>query len=300
MTAVFHRYFFPDDVHATVAYVAPVTSSRSDPRYVPYLEAIGPAACRDGLHGVQRRLLEARAALEELMAADAAASAESYDLLGLDRAFEFAVLELPFAFWQYGPPPGAGCDALPGPESPPAALFAFMEAVYGGVEGWVGDAALTFYAPYYYQSATELGGPAYPQAHLLDLLGGTPIEDVPEVYPPLGVEKPWDPAPMEEVDRWVRTEAERMLFVYGENDPWSAGAFTPAPGRDAYRYFAPGANHGARIASLAPADRDAALAKVLEWAGEPRPAAVARPGRAAAAAVPGEEPDAVPAARPKR
>src|SRR4029453_18614710 len=33
MTAVYHRRFFPDDVDATVAYVAPISFSRADDRY---------------------------------------------------------------------------------------------------------------------------------------------------------------------------------------------------------------------------------------------------------------------------
>jgi hypothetical protein len=30
---------------------------------------------------------------------------------------------------------------------------------------------------------------------------------------------------LEQIEQWVRTEGERMLFIYGATDPWSAGAF---------------------------------------------------------------------------
>ena len=63
-------------------------------------------------------------------------------------------------------------------------------------------------------------------------------------------------------------DASELLFVYGENDPWSAEPFHLGQGtRDSYCYTAPGANHGANIAQLEPAEQAAATATVLRWAG---------------------------------
>ena len=70
---------------------------------------------------------------------------------------------------------------------------------------------------------------------------------------------------MLDVDHWVRTRSERILFVYGENDPWSAERFTPSR-RDSALYVAPGANHGANIARLSEADRAAATDTLRRWA----------------------------------
>jgi hypothetical protein len=76
----------------------------------------------------------------------------------------------------------------------------------------------------------------------------------------------YDGSAISGVDKWVRTRGERMMFVYGQNDPWSAEKFTPS-GHDSYRYVVPGSNHGASIAKL-PADEQAkAVATVKRWAG---------------------------------
>jgi hypothetical protein len=271
MTAVFHRAFYPADVEATVAYVAPISFSRADPRYATWLESIGPAACRDALHAAQVAILQQRADVAPLMADAALAAGDGYTALGLQTALDFAALELPFAFWQYGSE--AACPNVPAAGASAAELFAFMEATFGGTIYWWGDSTLDYYAAYYYQSATQLGGPAYPQGHLLAAHGGVGIDDLPEVYPPAGVVKTWDGTAMPAVDAWVRLHGDRIMFVYGERDPWSGGQFTPSPGGE--KLLVPLANHGARISMLPAAERDATFGRIRAWLGLPRTPMVA-------------------------
>jgi hypothetical protein len=269
MTAVYHRYFHPGDVDGTVAYVAPQSYSTTDPVYVDFLMAVGGAAqagCRAALEAYQRTLLSRRAEVEPLMAAAAVAAGDTFDTFGLAKAYDYSVVELPFAFWQYGN--ATRCLSVPAADAPAQALFDFMDAVLLGVTSWVGDASLAYYAPYYYQSATQLGGPAYPQAHLLDLLpGGVEADDLPERYPPPGVTKTWDPAAMPAVGAWVSASGQRLLFVYGENDPWSSRPFQPDAANDSHRFFVPAGNHSAKISLLPDAERTVATNLVRRWAG---------------------------------
>jgi hypothetical protein len=278
MTAVYHRAFYPDDVAATVAYVAPISFAPLDTRYEAWLESIGPPDCRAGLHAAQVAILQARAGIEPLMASAVAAAGDAYLTFGLSRTLDLAALELQFTFWQYGSE--VGCGLIPGPGATPQALFDFMESVYGGPGGtawsW-GDATLQDYAPYYYQSATQLGSPALPQAHLLATLGGTPLVDDASIYPPAGVTKSWDGSAMAAVDAWVRARGDRIMFIYGGRDPWSGGQFTPSPGGE--KHVVALANHGAAIAMLPAVEREAAFATVRRWLG--LPVAAVAPGLAA-------------------
>jgi hypothetical protein len=269
MTAVYHRAFYPDDVAATVAYVAPISFAPLDTRYEVWLELIGPPDCRAALHAAQVAILQAHAGIEPLMASAVAAAGDAYLTFGLSRTLDLAALELQFTFWQYGSE--VGCGLIPGPGATPQALFDFMEWVYGGGPGgtarsW-GDATLDSYAPYYYQSATQLGSPALPQAHLLATLGGTPLVDDASIYPPAGVTKSWDGSAMAAVDAWVRARGDRIMFIYGGRDPWSGGQFTPSPGGE--KHVVALANHGAAIAMLPAVERDAAFATVRRWLGLP-------------------------------
>ena len=73
------------------------------------------------------------------------------------------------------------------------------------------------------------------------------------------------------VEDWVRLHAQRMIFVYGANDPWSAAQYAPSTSNDSYRYVITGAlgNHGARLTRLPQVEQDAAFAKLRGWLGLP-------------------------------
>jgi hypothetical protein len=289
MASLYHRMFYPDDVDATLAYVAPNSYGVSDERYVPYLESRGDAVCRDQVRSLQRAVLTHRAELEPIMIQRAAADGDAFDILGSGRAFEFATVEAPFALWQYGD--AISCATLPAPTVPVTELFQFFTIALGSIHAWFGDAPVKLFAPYFYQSATQLGGPAYPQAHLLDLLpGGAPTPDLPDLYPPLGVAKTFDPTATTAVQRWLTAEGQRVMFVYGENDPWTAGAFEVNSARDQYRYTVTGfgGNHRAKILQLPTAQAQEALATLRRWL-EPAPS----PAGLTSAAPPVFDPDAL-------
>jgi hypothetical protein len=72
---------------------------------------------------------------------------------------------------------------------------------------------------------------------------------------------------MQDVAGWVTTEGERLLFIYGENDPWSAGAFELGQAQDSYRLFVPEGNHGASIGDLPSADLQVAFDALEAWTG---------------------------------
>jgi hypothetical protein len=265
MTSLFHRRFYPDDVDATVAYVAPLDYPADavqgpENRYIRFLEQVGTdAGCRQRLKDFQNLALARRDAMKRRMRAEATFTA----ILGEDRAFEFAVEELPFIFWQYGSQ--ADCRDIPGASATDDQVFAFLDAVVSVAA--YGDADLLEFLPYYHQSATQLGYPATDESYLVGLLH--PGEDTARAYIPAVVPTPpYDEgAAMTDIQAWIASEGERILLVYGERDPWTAGAIALGDATDSFKYLAPGGNHGSAIRSLAPADRTAATAAVLRWAG---------------------------------
>jgi len=102
MTALFHRRFYPNDVDATLAYVAPISLANGDARYPPFIDARGTPASRAAIEGWQQAILSKRTEVQALLQADATASGDTFNLLGADKTLEFAVLEAPFTLWQYG------------------------------------------------------------------------------------------------------------------------------------------------------------------------------------------------------
>ncbi|MFE8600375.1 S28 family serine protease [Archangium violaceum] len=262
--ATYHRYFYPDDVEATVAYVTPNVRGETDVRAVRFLETVGTdAGCRERLKSIQRAALTRREELLPLAAGVAASTGATFDVLGLDRALEFSVLELPYYFWQVGGQ--TLCPTIPAPGAPASALFDFIQR-YTYFTDSFGDAGLQSLAPYYYQAATQIGALRYAEHHLHGLLR-YPRQDLPANLPPLGVQKRFDVTAMLRVGHWVRNSGQRMLFLYGEDDPWFSVPFEVRESNDSLRFVVPRGNHGARLAQLPEPERTAALEHLFQWAG---------------------------------
>ncbi|WP_030542390.1 S28 family serine protease [Streptomyces albus] len=273
MTATYYRRFHPHDMDGTIAYVAPNdVRNREDSAYDRFFEQVSTPECRAALNAVQREALVRRDEIVGRYEDWARENGATFTTVGsADKAYENVVMDLVWAFWQYRTE--ADCAEVPAPTASTDTLYTFVDEVSGF--SFYTDQVLAGYAPYFYQAGTELGWPSFRTPHLDGLLRHPGIYQ-PRSYVPRDIPMRWRGRVMDDIDRWVRHRGERMLFVYGENDPWGAERFRPGKGsRDAYVFTAPGANHGANIAGLTPEERDKATAEVLEWAGV-APAAVRR------------------------
>jgi len=269
MTALFHRRFYPNDVDATLAYVAPINLGSPDARYIPFVDGRGDTTTRLALEAWQQAIFTKRAEVLALLQADAAAQGATFNFLGADRTLEFAVLESPFVLWQYS-------YASTAAQVPPAtasaqALYAYLDQVNLGVVGSWSDATLTYYQAYYLQCANQLGYPAVKDAHLSGIAYAG--QDIPSLYPPAGAAKAYDGgAAMLDIQAWMNAAATKVILVYGENDPWTAGALdvpAAALARGVRKYIAPGGNHGSKLATLQSADATEAYALLAQWMGAP-------------------------------
>ncbi|HUQ03746.1 MAG TPA: S28 family serine protease [Kofleriaceae bacterium] len=286
MTSLFHRRFFPEDVDGTVAYVAPIDypedAVQSDTnRYFVFLENVGTdPACRQKLKDFQNLALARREAMKTRMRAEA-----QYTLLGEDRALEFAVVELPFIFWQYGAQ--SRCGSIPGANATDDQVFAFMDDISGAAS--YGDEDLDAFLPYYHQSATQLGYPAGDESYLVGMLH--PGEDTARAYVPSSIPTPAydEGVAMRDIQTWLAADGAQVMLIYGQNDPWTAGAVDIGAATDSYKYIAPNGNHGSSITTLGDADETAARATVLRWAGLPTGGMMAAKARLHAGEVTAEQ-----------
>jgi hypothetical protein len=266
MTSVYHRRFYPRDIDGVVAYVAPDdVVNPADRAYDRFFDTVGTATCRDALDTVQREALRRRDRLVPRLEAEATEQGWTFTgALGTaDRSFEMTVLDTVWAFWQYRS--AADCATVPAAAATDAELYDWIDAVAGW--SFYTDQTLATYWPYYYQAATQLGWPSLRFEHLRGLRKHPGLYSANAALPP-ELRRAHHPLPMLDIDLWVRTAAQRMLFIYGENDPWGAERFTPSR-RDSALYVAPGANHGANIARLEPDDAARATAMLRRWAGLP-------------------------------
>lgn len=282
MTATYYRYFYPNDMNGTVPYVAPNDVVNDKDVYNRFLSRVGNPTCRADLVAVQRRVLgKDRAWFANRMKQSAATNHETYRLVGsVDKALEVTAEETFFLFWQYQPATACGRvpDARTATREEIAAWFADVNPLNS-----FSDQQLEQFVPYYYQAARQLGWPEPFETPLRGVVK-YPGADQPDTFLPAALKPvPFEPGAIPAVDRWVRQDSRRMLFVYGSLDPWSAEPFTcgaDARTRDCLRFTVKGGNHGSTIRQLPAGPRALAEAKIRTWAGlnpHERPGAAAGP-----------------------
>lgn len=270
MTATYHRRFYPDDVDGTVPYVAPISFAAPDDRYTAFVDGIGPASCRTALRDLAVEMLQNRRAMIESRAG--AQPGHAYTRIALGPAVEVSIASVEWAFWQYY---GVEyCSAVPAVTASDDEVFGFLDEVAPVSDS--DDAQVAAFEAYYYQAYAQLGYPADNATYLdaftiysdADYDGALPTPEPPS----------YDAAAMTDIDTWVRTEGDRLLFIYGEFDPWSGGQYTLGNASDSLLLVQPEGSHGSRINGLDDADREAAFAKLEAWTGvEPLPPVVEKP-----------------------
>lgn len=265
MTATYYRRFYPKDMDGTVAYVAPNdVKNDEDSAYYDFFENVGSKECRDRLNTAQHEIFERRGEMVKRLKALAEKEKYTFKLAGgPDKAFELVAQDLVWGFWQYHKEEGE-CAAVPSEDAKTDELWKWADEIGGWSAG--ADQGMLEYTPYYYQAGTQMGSPDYEEP-LLDDVRKYPGLNVPRTYVPRDIPMSYDAKAMKDVDAWVRSHASQMLFVNGQNDPWSAEPFSVGKGtKDAHVFVAPGANHGANIAGLTADDKKAATEALLKWA----------------------------------
>jgi hypothetical protein len=259
ITSVIHRYYYPNDLDGTLALVAPLMTSTKDEAFSHFLKKVGGepyASCRQALRDLQVLLLQKKSEVMPLVPG-------SYLAIGSkEMAYEHAVILLPQIFWMSNPDePKFGCAQVPGASASTAQLFEYMQAVSS--PELFSDFWFLYYRAFHYQCALELGFPAYDISHISNLLRFPYNLD-------LYLEEPvvFNPLPMQDIAKWVKTESTQMVFIYGEFDFWSGRKFEPnlAPGTDNHVFVVPrGGHRTSHLNTLTPEQQKDALDALARW-----------------------------------
>jgi hypothetical protein len=254
-----YRRFYPEDVVATIAMVAPLMYEAEDPRFDVFLtETVGDAACRERLREFQRAILENREQVVPYVQAFIDDTGDSFPF-GAEGTLELAVLEYPFAFWQVGP---SDCSQIPEPGASAAAMYTHLSEINGLL--LYSSSYQQYYAPVFYQAFTEFGYYGFITEHLEDLL--VAVENPGNyLFGPPGVEMVFHPEVMADIIGWLQTQGNNIVYVYGGRDPWGAAAIELTGQTNAIKIVQPGANHSVKIIDLD--DRELVYSALEEWVG---------------------------------
>ncbi len=260
-TTIFYRYFYPNDVDVSVPYVAPINKSYEEPRIYDFFDTIGSDECRNKIRAFQVRILQNREQILPLLKFYSLGADVHYSYLSLAEAFEYAVMEYPFSFWQWG----HSCDNIPSDTASVEEITEYFIAISGLT--LFSDESIRHYNSHYYQSATEMGYYGYETSEFKDLLVELPTDTNPHAtFFTFEMTQEFDGTLLVDVNQWLETEGDKFIYIYGGNDTWTASGVAPNDKVDSEWFILKGKHHGtARISEMSTTERRKFISTIEKW-----------------------------------
>jgi len=259
-TVLIYKSKYPWDVRVAVPYVAPLINGQEDPKTAAHIKTVGTDECRTKIEKFQRQVLENREGVLNEISSYAALKNMTFNEVSIEEALEFAVLEFPFSFWQWG----GECDDIPNETATSKQLFDYINSIVG--IGFYNDKTYEDLLPSYYQHMTELGYYGFDT---------TPVKDLIEVvheptnlrFTPKNADLTYNPEYIVDVREFVENKGKKILYIYGEYDTWGACAPNPQPHVDALKMVLKGGSHTTRIKDFNKEDQQVIYDKLQKWMG---------------------------------
>lgn len=262
-TTMFYRAYYPDDVDASVSYVAPLNRSVEDGRHEKFLaKKAGTAEDRAIVLRAQQEMLKRRDTIIPLF--KKFCDEHHYQFyLPIDEIYDYMVLEYAFAHFQYGTK-ASEIPSVTGPDEP---LFKHFVKVSGPDY----FAYPSRYLPFDVQAARELGYYGY---SLKGLKKWTKVKSTKGYLKKIMLSPElrhyeFDPTLYKRTVKFLKKEDPTMIFIYGEADPWSASGvctWLNCKKKENMRvYVQPGGDHGASITDMPEPDKTDIMERLTKW-----------------------------------
>ncbi|MDD4148503.1 MAG: S28 family serine protease [Bacteroidales bacterium] len=258
-TCLLYQMYYPNDVDATVAYVAPVATALEDGRHEPFINNISTKKDRKKITDFQKEALKRRSTIFPMFNQFIQLSKLSFRI-PIEEVYDYCVLEYPFAFWQWI----GNTDKIPSKKETDTKIFQHLITVsapdYFSIEG-SGDTK-----PFYYQAAKELGYYGYQTEHLSGLLKIKSAKNYFKLIF-LGKDLKVDFYAQTAIDlqKFLQTKAKNTILIYGEFDPWTAAAPDVSENPEVIKIVKPNGTHATRIMSLPENDKEMVLKSLKAW-----------------------------------
>lgn len=262
-TVMYHSYYYPNDVDVRVPYVGPLAFAPEDERIYDFLDSVGTVECRERIYRFQKMLLERREVFFPMMVKLSEDREWTFARVGgPEVAYEMAVLEYDFAFWQWGNTP---CENIP-LEGTDEEIFRHLARI--GDFNYFSDQGIEPIEPFFYQAMTEQGYYGYRFDRFEGLLQFAKDSDRPEFMfsAPEGSNPQFDYEHNRKVHDYLLSEASNFLYIYGANDTWTAAGVDLGGSRtNSVVVKKAGGDHFTRIMNMSEDERDVVLRKLSEW-----------------------------------
>ncbi len=259
-TTMFYRAYFPDDVDVSVPYVAPLSCALEDGRHESFLEQASTKADRDAIRNFQYLLLERKEALMPMF--DKYCLEKGYTFhVPTSMIYDLCVLEYQFSFWQWG----SSVTEIPAAASDKAIFDYFIkycEPKYFACQNNLDSFSV--------QAVKDFGYYGYNAEPFKKYINKDEIEGY---YKRVMLPAEWSNVEFDDynyrfVTDFLTENDPKMIFIYGEWDPWTASGVTWLRDRNKQNihiYIEPNGSHKARISTMPQETRKEILDKLNEW-----------------------------------
>lgn len=259
-TAIYYETYFPADIDIAVPYVAPICFEFNDRRHPAFLKKVGSDERRAKIKAFQQALFDRRDALVPLFAARLNKADYSAEW---DVVFDLCVLEYSFMCWQYYNP------------TRPIPATTLSDAEMLNELGYISPASYFSHKddPAFTMNLLREGGYYGYDVEQFENAVITPEQCatwLQEVRAPLdGRNVSFDPTLTQRVKKFLKENStEKMIFIYGAYDTWSAAA-VERPNFDGksnmFRYDCPEMDHGTFISSFNATKKAEIMGKIKKW-----------------------------------
>jgi hypothetical protein len=224
------------------------------------INTVGSDECRAKIVKFQRLVLENRDSVLVAIKNYATAKNMTFTEVSTEEALEYAVLEFPFSFWQWG----GKCSEIPTETATPTELFNYINSIVG--IGFYNDKTYYDLLPSYYQHLTELGYYGFDITPVKDLIK---IVEKPSNlrFGPVEVDLTYSSDYIDEVRDFAENKGSKILYIYGEYDPWGACAPILQPHVDALKMILKEGSHSTRIKDFNEEDQALIYETLQKWMG---------------------------------
>jgi hypothetical protein len=262
-TTMFYRTFFPNDVDVSVPYVAPLNKSVEDGRHQPFIENItGTEVGRKAVLDFQLKLCKRKSSI--LPYFDKLCKDRKYIFkVPISEIYDYWVLEYSFAFWQWG----NKLSDIPADTLNDKSMAEFM--IKSNDPSYF-QSSSEFIA-FNVQAAKELGYYGYDIKPFGQYMKKLNTKDYLRrlMLPDSLRNISFDNSLYKRTVRFLKKNDPKMLFIYGEYDPWSASGvcqwLDTSKKNNLKIYVQPAGSHRSRINNMSNNMREEIVNQLKEW-----------------------------------
>lgn len=258
-TTLLYRTFYPDDVDISVPYVAPLCHGVEDGRHESFLHKVSTPENRKKIEDFQLEALKRKATL--LPRFEKYCTEKNYSFRApIEEIYDYSVLEYSFALWQWGTP----ISSIPATTASDDEIFSHLLAI--SEPGYF--TADSPNASFFVQAARELGYYGYDVQPFKQYLSIQSSEGYLHrlMLPEELKDMPFNKTLSKKITKFLKKQDPKMIFIYGQNDPWTAAGVTWLKNKkNIHVFIQPNGSHLARINTLPEAEKAKVMELINEW-----------------------------------